>query len=364
MAMNIPNQLPTGLASFNQGFKGMADFMDQIKQHQLKQLQLQELMKYHQADIDLRKAAAGRAARAASLAERKEQPGYRVQKFLQEREMLRKALANRFPNMPGVNNGMSQDSGGQMPEEQPQEPSYGMGQGMMMPGGQMPAMGQDEQQAAASMAPQAQQPEESGYNQQPISQVDAYGIDWSNPIDAMAAQNAGFKAPAQTPQQKQAMELETDRIKQERAAKTAENKEKLKVKMTAEKDIPHLEASLKGVNELIKIAKSDPSLFGHYIKPDLWAKVTKNKNAGRWTSLMSDQIAGLESKLSSKGNIVALKAAQNMKPSFAEQQDVAIGKLEVMKSQLEDALNNSKQNAGRKTEEKNKNLDPLGLFGQ
>jgi len=190
--------------AFEQAFNGMDDFFQKIKQHQLEQQKLQELMRHQQVAEQLSRAAAGRAERAASLAERKEQPGYRVQKFLQEREMLRKALANRFPNMPGVNNGMLQNSGGQMSEEQPQELSYGMGQGMMMPGGQMSGMMQGQQPQQPMMPETAQQPEMPVNNQQLQPQVDAYGIDWNNPVDAMAAQNAGFKKPVETPAQKSA----------------------------------------------------------------------------------------------------------------------------------------------------------------
>ena len=65
MAFNIPNQLPTGMSSFNQGFKGMGDFFDQIKQHQLKQQQLAELMKQHQMDNMFKKRADARAQSAS-----------------------------------------------------------------------------------------------------------------------------------------------------------------------------------------------------------------------------------------------------------------------------------------------------------
>jgi len=118
--------------------------------------------------------------------------------------------------------------------------------------------------------------------------------------------------------------------------------------MAVNKDLPTLEKSLKGVDQLIKIAENNPDMFGHGFLPERYAKTTKNKNFGTWQNLISDAIAGLEQKLSARGNIVALKMAAQLKPSHAEQQPVAIGKLESMRSQLIDSINHSRELLGKK----------------
>lgn len=104
------------------------------------------------------------------------------------------------------------------------------------------------------------------------------------------------------------------------------------------KDLKNFQKSLEGTKELIKIAKNNPSMFGHNVLPGLYAKTTKNKDFGKWQDLIADRIAGLEGKLSSRGNVTALKMAASLKPTHEEQQNVALGKLESMQKQLEDEI--------------------------
>src|SRR5690606_25928629 len=135
-----------------------------------------------------------------------------------------------------------------------------------------------------------------------------------------------------------------ENIKTENKGRALEQKELMAVK----KDLPTLEKSLKGVDELLRIAKDNPKMFGHGFMPDRYARTTNIKDFGKWQNLISDAIAGLEQKLSARGNIVALKMAGQLKPSHAEQQNVAIGKLESMRQQLVDSINNSYKKTGQK----------------
>jgi len=158
----------------------------------------------------------------------------------------------------------------------------------------------------------------------------------------------GFDPLSETPEQKRAAEfqqqIDLENLKTENKSREAKNKEI----MAVNKDLPTLEKSLKGVDQLIKIAENNPDMFGHGFLPERYAKTTKNKNFGTWQNLISDAIAGLEQKLSARGNIVALKMAAQLKPSHAEQQPVAIGKLESMRSQLIDSINHSRELLGKK----------------
>jgi hypothetical protein len=150
----------------------------------------------------------------------------------------------------------------------------------------------------------------------------------------------GIDIGAETPEEKRQNDLQK---KLEFENKKVEQKEMQAV----EKDIPTLQESVKGVQDLLKIARENPDMFGHGFLPDRYAKTSKNKNFGTWQNLIADRIAGLESKLSSRGNIVALKMASQLKPSHADQQQVAIGKLESMLGQLNRQLQNSMKKAGK-----------------
>ena len=146
----------------------------------------------------------------------------------------------------------------------------------------------------------------------------------------------GIDIASETPEEKlqNKLKFETQKVEQ-------------KENQALEKDIPTLHESIKGVQDLLKIAKENPDMFGHGFMPDRYAKTSKNKNFGTWQNLIADRIAGLESKLSSRGNIVALKMASQLKPSHADQQQVAVGKLESMLGQLQRQLQNSMKKTGK-----------------
>lgn len=163
----------------------------------------------------------------------------------------------------------------------------------------------------------------------------------------------GVDLLAETPQEKRELDLQNkikfEDAKTQNKARALEDKEMILVK----KDLPTLEKSLKSVDKLLKIAQSNPDMFGHGFMPDRYAKTTKIKDFGEWQNLISDAIVGLEQKLSAKGNVTALKMAAQLKPSHAEQQQVAIGKLESMRQQLVDSINNSRNLLGRSPSESN-----------
>lgn len=249
-----------------------------------------------------------------------------------------------------------QAGGGQMTQPEPQtmpqdeQTPFGQGQGMMNPearGDQgMPNVDNGDQSS-----PNAPNPAQQGG-----TNFDALK---NNPlVRGYFKHHYGIDLGAESPEAKRAADLQSriqlENIKTDNKTKALEQKEIVAVK----KDLPTLEKSLKGVDELLQIAKTNPDLFGHGFMPDRFAKTTKNKNFGRWQNLISDAIAGLEQKLSSKGNIVALKMAAQLKPSHGEQQQVAIGKLESMQEQLKDAINRSRSKTGQKPlGQQNGNMD-------
>lgn len=251
---------------------------------------------------------------------------------------------NQFKNLMGAMSGGATPTGGAGGGQLPM-PTQEMGQGM----GMFSPQGLNDAQQAAPPA-------------QPADDSQLFEALKSNPmLRGFFKKKFGFDplAPApETPEQKRALDLQSqialENIKTGNKTKALEQKELVAVK----KDLPTLEKSLKGVDELLNIAKNNPDMFGHGFMPDRFAKTTKNKNFGKWQNLISDAIAGLEQKLSARGNIVALKMAAQLKPSHAEQQNVAIGKLESMRQQLVDSINNSRGKLGQdKVPQEEANMD-------
>lgn len=320
-----------GMDAFIKGFGFNNDFMRQVQARN----QLAEQKRQHMEDLKLRKQSAARAGAMDPLR----------QKILQE-QLLRLQHSNdpnyefqQFQNLMNMMGGAQQPGQPEQaeghPQAMPQEAQmpYGEGQGMInheaMPDTGIP-MPQNEIAPSATKNP-----------------MDALK---NNPmLRGFFKHKFGFDPLAvapESPDQKRTNDLqskiELENLKTQNKGKAIEQKEVLAVK----KDLPTLEKSLKGVDELLKIAKTNPDMFGHGFMPDLYAKVSKNKNFGRWQNLISDAIAGLEQKLSARGNIVALKMASQLKPTHAEQQAVAIGKLESMRQQLRDSINHSREVTG------------------
>ena len=350
MATGIPLPGMPG-DSFLRGINSGSGMFSRMIQPALEREKLRQQGEQFKQQLELHKQNAARAGALDPL-----------RKMLMEQQILGLQHKND-PNyeMQQLQNLMNFASGGQagggqmnapQPQAMPQEEQtpFGQGQGMMNPeamGDQAPPMEANQDQMQPSSANPAQQ---GGMNFDALK---------NNPlVRGYFKHHYGIDLGAESPEAKRAADLqskiELENIKTANKTKGLEQKEVLAVK----KDLPTLEKSLKGVDELLQIAKTNPDLFGHGFMPDRFAKTTKNKNFGRWQNLISDAIAGLEQKLSSKGNIVALKMAAQLKPSHGEQQQVAIGKLESMQEQLKDAINRSRVKSGQKVNEvANGNMD-------
>jgi len=336
MATRIP--LP-GLpgSGFLQGVNTGSSMFSRMIQPEIEREKQAQAERHFQEQLKLSKAAAARAGANSDL-----------QRMIMQQQLLKLQHSNdpmyelnQFKNLMGAMGGggmTGAEGGGQLPSMPTQE--MGEGMGMFSPEGL----------TQAQEAPPVQPEQQGG------------GLDINmlknNPLlRGYFKSKFGFDPFTETPEQKRSAEqqskIELENIKTQNKTKALEQKEILAVK----KDLPTLEKSLKGVDELLQIAKNNPDMFGHGFMPDRFAKTTKNKNFGKWQNLISDAIAGLEQKLSARGNIVALKMAAQLKPSHAEQQDVAIGKLESMRQQLIDSINNSKKKTGEQPLEDNSNMD-------
>lgn len=320
MAVNIPN-IGTNLDALMGGIKTGSGMFANLMHPILEREKQKQLENHFQEQLKLSKAAAARAAQAASDAHRKMDPMYEINQY--------KALENWIKGQQG-----GTQTGVQMPVNQEPAPTQEMGEGM---GVFSPEGMQEAQQAPIPTKP----------SNTPTGGLDLELLKAHPMLRGFAKKHLGFDPLEETPDQKRMANLQSqinlENIKTDNKAKAIEQKELVAVK----KDLPTLEKSLKGVNELMRIAKQNPDMFGHGFMPDRFAKTTKIKDFGKWQNLISDAIAGLEQKLSARGNVVALKLASQLKPSHAEQQNVAIGKLESMRQQLIDSINNSKTKLGQ-----------------
>lgn len=324
MAVNVPMpDLP--LKGLNQAIATGGNLFTQMMNPVIQRENMERQWRQHLDSLALQKEQMAHARRNDDL-----------QRLMMQEQLMKLQHSNdpmyefnQFKNLMGMLGGG--ESGQQMPQMPTQE--MGEGMGMFSPEGLTSA--------------QQEAPQTSPYNGMGIN-FDALK---QNPmLRGFFKKKFGFDplaAAPETPEQKRAADLQSkmdlENLKTENKSKALEQKEVIAVK----KDLPTLEKSLKGVDELLQIAKNNPNMFGHGFMPDRYAKTTKIKDFGKWQNLISDAIAGLEQKLSARGNIVALKMAAQLKPSHAEQQDVAIGKLESMRQQLVDSINNSRGKLGQ-----------------
>jgi len=264
----------------------------------------------------------------------------------------------------GAQGGNSQ--GGQAQPQQPpvnlmdminqdQEPEMPQGQGAMMPQEEP-----QQQMMPESMQGQEQPQEPQGNNQLPG------GIDMDEIKRALTYQALGLKVPTngiykEPPQIKRMNDLRSkmEEAKYKHDLKIAETqtKEDLKNEATkhktieaAKNDIPHLKDTLRSLRVMKKIA-DDPKnsdMFGHWwLGHDKAAQRIKNPNAGTWQVHGLAPIVDAEMKMSSKGNIVALKSAQANKPNFGEDQSVAQSKLKAQIDQIERRIKDTEQIANQ-----------------
>lgn len=349
MAYNIP--LP-GLPgdSLLKGLMTGSRLYSAAMEPRLKREQLAQLHQHHLDQLELQKAAAGRAAasegRASQLFPLQLQ---QLQQTVEQNDpaYLQKIIDGYYGDSGQVSSGAGQS---QEPTQSDQIPSY------------MPSIGGfAEDYNTSGMFPVPQMNKEATTGFMPTgpaspsmpTQPGIGGHNWDEirkipQVRGWIKKHFGYDPAAETSEEKRIHSL-ADKIQLEQE-KTNQKKKALedKEKVAVEKDIPTIENSLQGVNELLKIARDNPDIFGHSFMPERYAKTSKNKNFGKWQNLIADRIAGLEGKLSSKGNVVALKMAASLKPSHAENQNVAIGKLESMKDELQKQLQRARDLTGKK----------------
>jgi hypothetical protein len=170
-----------------------------------------------------------------------------------------------------------------------------------------------------------------------------------NPMQQMALGLAGLPVPkiTETPEQKRLGDYQEKVALENLKTQNKSVADQQKLIADTKKDLPNLEQALKNTEELERIAKNNPDMFGHSVFPGWYAKTSTNPNFGRWQTLISKEIPALEGQLSNRGSQLALKVALGFKPSHAETQQVALGKIEQMKSQMIDTINKSRKLTGQ-----------------
>lgn len=329
MAYGIP--LPRRSAEIvNESFNGVNDLMNKLRQHALEQQKLQEMSKFHGQDIGLRKQASQRlqqllGPQLQEYADKhaKAQPGYQAQQFLANREMLRHALSQMSGGQIGGSNQPQSFNSG------PNDPNTGIlngehavnDQGIPEQGMQNPNQNINQQSA-----PQAQQ-----------NNQNRMGIDWNNPIDAQAAQLSGIKMPGETPEQKRAGDLETNKSKLQQAYE-------FKVKEAADKEmkgykesVEDYQSNLSRLAEAKKIIQGNPDLWGHANAED-FSRVTQNPKYGY---LMRQSLPGIidtERMINARGTNLALKTSQDKYPTAKDSQATALGKIDAAIDEYQEKL--------------------------
>ena len=269
-------------------------------------------------------------------------------------------------------------------------PSQGTNQSGAMPteqllggenqGGISPFQGKGMPSIEQLQQPQAQ--EQHPTAAQPIAPEQAAGGIFSNltPDQQAMLQMAGIKIPTikEDPAQKRyadlqaKLQLESYKTAQKKALE--EEKANLKNEATRQKtidsatnDLPHLQSTLESLENMKKIASNNPDLFGHSGfmgfgaegAAERFAKTTNNPNAGAWQTNGLLPIVNAESKMSSKGNQLALKTALAYKPNFSETQKVALSKLDSSIEQIKKSIAETQKIAGVKGSGSNNDITEL-----
>jgi hypothetical protein len=236
--------------------------------------------------------------------------------------------------------------GGQQGQAQGQEmPSDLMGQGMGM-------FSPEGLQGAQSM----------GGQEQPSNNAPLMDALRKNPmLRGFFKHKFGYDPLAETNEDKRAkdfqsqVELEQIRNQQKIAFEQEKNNladqnKRMATIEAAKNDTQHLETTLHSLEKMKEIAANpkNSDLFGHWIEGhETAAKRASNPNAGDWQVYGLDPIIAAEGKMSARGNQLALKAALNMKPNFAEKQQVALRKLEASIDLVKKAIEQNKKIAGQ-----------------
>jgi hypothetical protein len=374
----ITGQIPlpgSGMEGFDSGLSGINDMFSKIIAQRAQQEQTKRLherapyeIKHILSQINNANARNSRQEKLLGPRLQTMRDAHIAQQLQNDPEAMVNYLQKVLASTSRMGGGMP-TNGGQQPQPKMTPGNIG-GYGVLNEGGEpngqaMPGAEQD----GGMMPPGAGNAPGQG-NGQPTGNNALLEQLRNNPIARAAIQKRFpglFEQPKESPEQKRTnalqdkitLEQEKARIKSEHKAQDAEKKEF----MATEKDLPKLRESVRDIDELIKLSKENPDMFGHSFMPDRYAKTTKNKNFGKWQNLISSKIAGLESKFSAKGNVLALKMAAQLKPSHAETQEVALGKLESMKREIQNQIKRSHEFLGDKSTTE-QNVAPSEDFSQ
>ena len=221
MAINVPNQLPTGMGSFNQGFKTVGDLMNQIRAHQIERQKLQEAIRQHGEEMKFKQSDEGRAQ---SKEARAQQLFIEQLKGLKGGNQLNDILMQAMGGGQGGGSPMGTtptqrpnqnaipDQVNGSPNQNMSDPNTGIlnGQhdvgmdGQPVQGGQESPMGQTEQPMQQSNQP-AMDPRLEKIRNNPL-------------LRAMVAHKLGRDPFAETPEQKESRILETNQKKLDQKA--------------------------------------------------------------------------------------------------------------------------------------------------
>lgn len=308
-APQLPNQLPPGMASFNQGFKSIGDLMNQIQQHQMERQRLMEAVKQH---ADMMKFKQSEEDRAQKLF------GPKLNS-LNQKNALMEWVMNNMPNQDGQNvktkglsnpsEGLSENNspaigGPQSSQEGMNDPSTGiLGGGHQVDMSGNPISGQDNQPQ------QPNQPTPEFMAKYQLATGHAYPKPYESPQDRRNAE----------------MKLSLDKLKQESEYKN----QRIYSEMA-----PRYKASLDALIEAEDITKNNPDIFGHANK-ERFMRISTNPKAGRLNTGLIPAILETDIKASKQGGKFAVQFAESKYPSPTDSQQVASGKISAAKDVAE-----------------------------
>ncbi len=310
---------------------------------------LEEQMKQHQQDYALRQMAERRMGQNTAL----------QRQLLQQKIMEHELKTNPkklFKFIQGIKQQAAQN-GAQMQSMPNMEPQSN--EMALFEGNGMPSSEEMETPNSAQQMPQENQAQRSNQGSSLLGNL--------SPDEQVMLQMAGIKIPSvkENPEHKRFAELQ-DKLKLERF-KTEQRKaleqEKMNLKnestraktiQSATNDLPHLEQTLSALENMKKIATNNPDLFGHSGiagfgaegAAQRFANTTDNPNAGNWQTLGLGPIVAAETKMSARGNQLALKQALANKPNFSEKQPVALAKIDSSIEQIKKSIEETKKIAG------------------
>lgn len=350
------------LGGYEQGTR--AQFLRPALEEELKKAQ--QYNKYYGPNIEsqmgLRGAQAGHAnalTTGQNITNRYLEPQLQaqlqaLQSAAQEKQYFNDLLKRRLsgqsnqPDQPGL---LGQQGIQQQIQQQMQQPQYQPGQG------QAPLMEQQQspllQQGQPQQLQQAQQPQRSPFAEQVQPQQISSAMEQQGTpqlTDEDILNKHLFKIDTFTPKYKAYVDS---------VAKTLQKKDAEKFKLEAKQDydtfkeiesartdLPVLDNALQSALRMREIIINRPAFWGHYLTPGYFAKTATDELAGEFQSKLVPQMAATESQLSQRGNQLALKISESKLPSFADSQQVALGKVNGLIDEIQKRLGVTQDLAG------------------